>query len=72
MEEYTEYDTELYANMMGSVRVIDETNQTYLICYGGGNYKKYSVEEIDYSTGETKFKFTFVFNRKMYNANKMR
>ena len=72
VEEYTEYDTELYANMMGSVRVIDETNQTYLICYGGGNYKKYSVEEIDYSTGETKFKFTFVFNRKMYNANKMR
>lgn len=35
VEEYEEYDTGVYAYMMGSVRVIDEDKETYLICYGG-------------------------------------
>lgn len=69
--EYKEYDLDAYAPMMGSIRVIDEENETYLICYGGGNYSKYSVEEINYSTNEVKFKFTFLFNKMMYNVNKM-
>ena len=71
IEEYEEYETGLYAYMMGSVRVIDEITRTYLICYGGGLYNKYSIEEINYSTNEIKFKFTFNLTRTMYNANKM-
>lgn len=71
IKEYIEYDTGLYAYMMGSVRVIDEPTETYLICYGGGVYKKFSVEEIKYSTNEVKFKFTFNTTRAMYNANKI-
>jgi len=72
IEEYTEYDTGIYAYMMGSVRVLNEEKETYLICYGGGIYSKYSVEEIDYQNNEVKFGFTFLNNRMMYNANKIK
>ena len=58
--------------MMGSVRVLNEEKETYLICYGGGIYSKYSVEEIDYQNNEVKFGFTFLNNRMMYNANKIK
>lgn len=72
--EYKEYDLDTYAPMMGSVRVLDEESQTYLICYGGGSnyYDKYSIEEINFSTGEEKFKFTFLLTRMMYNVNKIK
>lgn len=74
IKEYFEYDTELFAPMMGSIRVLDETNQTYLICYGGGpsGYAKYSVEEIKYLTNEVMFRFTFMNERMMYNVNKIK
>lgn len=35
IEEYKEYELGVYAYMMGSIRVIDEPKETYLICYGG-------------------------------------
>lgn len=35
IEEYKEYELGVYAYMMGSVRVVDESKETYLICYGG-------------------------------------
>lgn len=70
--EYKDYDLGVYAYMMGSVRALDKETETYLICYGGGNYTKDSVEEINFSTGDVDFKFTFIENRMMYNANKMR
>lgn len=72
IKEYKEYDTELYSAFMGSIRVINEENQTYLICYGGGEYDKYSVEEINYSTNEIKFRFTFLANKEIYNVNKIK
>ncbi len=72
VEEYKEYDTGVYAYMMGSVRVIDEAKELYLICYGGGNYVKHSVEEINYKDNEVKFRFTFLNNSMMYNANKIK
>lgn len=71
VKEYKEYDTGVYAFMMGSVRVMNEQEETYLVCYGGGNYSKYSVEEINYKENEVKFKFTFLDSRLMYNANKI-
>lgn len=70
--KYEEYDLGLFAYMMGSVRVINEDDEIYLICYGGGHYIKDSVEEINYSTGEVDFKFTFLENKLMYNVNKIR
>lgn len=69
--EYKEYDLNVYAYMMGSVQEIDKENETYLICYGGGQYNKYSVQEIEYSTGTVKFQFTFLNNRMIYNVNKI-
>jgi len=72
IKEYKEYDTDIYAYMMGSVRVLDEEKETYLVCYGGGNYSKYSVEEINYKEDEVKFRFTFLKERKLYNVNKIK
>lgn len=72
VKEYKEYDTGLYAYMMGSVRVLDEEKEICLVCYGGGNYSKYSVEEINYKENKVSFKFTFLNNRMMYNANKIK
>lgn len=72
IEEYTEYNTGLYAYMMGSVRELDETKEIYLVCYGGGKYSKHSVEEIDYKANEVKFKFTFIDSKMIYNANKIK
>lgn len=72
IENFTEYDAELYAPMMGSVQVINEGKETYLICYGGGEYTKYSIEEINYSENIVDFRFTFVDNPYMYNVNKIK
>ena len=72
VKEYTEYDAGVYAFMMGSVRVLDEEKETYLVCYGGGDYSKYSVEEINYKENKVNFKFTFLNNSMIYNANKIK
>ena len=70
---YKDYDLDAYAPMMGSVRVLDEKTETYLVCYGGGSspYKQHNIEEINFSTKGVSFKFTFLFSKMMYNVNKM-
>lgn len=37
-----------------------------------GEYLKYSVEEINYPNNEVYFKFTFLNNKMVYNANKIK
>ena len=70
LEKFEEYDLELFAVMMGSVRVIDEKNKIYLICYGGKDYEKSSIQEINLNTGEVYFEFTFDEIKSIYNVNK--
>ncbi|MBR6640739.1 MAG: hypothetical protein IKL08_00885, partial [Clostridia bacterium] len=76
--EYKEYDTNIYAAMMGSVRVIDLVNQINLICYGGKitktntNFRNiYLLEEINFATNKLEFGFTFLDGHQIYNANKI-
>lgn len=69
---FKEYDLGLYASFMGSVRVIDEEKSIYLLCYGGGDYKKSTIQEINLETGEVYFEFVFTDIKNMYNVNKYR
>lgn len=70
--EYKEYDLNSFSVMMGSVRLLDEKTETYLICHGAGIYDQHSIEEINYSTNETYFKFKFISPILIiYNVNKM-
>ena len=76
--EYKEYDTNIYAVMMGSIRIIDLDKQVNLICYGGKitktntNFRNiYLVEEINFATNKLEFGFTFLDGHQIYNANKI-
>lgn len=68
--KFEAYDLGLYAKMMGSVRIVDENNKIYLLCYGGTDYHKSSIQEINLKTGEVYFEFTFNDTKSIYNVNK--
>jgi len=67
---FKQYDLGLHAIMMGSVRVVDKEKNVYLLCYGGTNYQKSSIQEINMKTGEVYFEFTFDNSKSIYNVNK--
>lgn len=69
---FKEYDLNLYSQMMGSIRVLDEENEVFLICNGGGQTSNFSVEEKNFKTNEIYFKFSFNDNKYMYNVNKFK
>ena len=70
LKNFKQYNLGIYAFMMGSVRVIDEKNSVYLLCYGGADYDKSSIQELNLETGEVYFEFTFNNIKSLYNVNK--
>ena len=71
VEKYTDYRLEnVYSMAMGSVQVIDEENDVFLVTYGTGMFSKGPVELIDFKNNKTLFTFNLLSNKMMFSSQK--
>lgn len=69
IQSYKSYDLKTYAPRMGSVEVVNESENIYLITYGTGK-NKYAFEELNLETGQSYFRFSIEPNNSLYCVNK--
>lgn len=69
--EYKDYKLDnVYSMAMGSVQVIDEENEVYLISFGTGIFSEGPVKLIDFKNNKTLFTFNLLSNKMMFTAQK--
>lgn len=60
----------VYSMAMGSVQVIDEENDIFLVTYGTGIFKTGPVELIDFKNNKKLFTFNLLTNKMMFSSEK--
>ena len=69
IQSYQSYDLDIYAPRMGSVEVINESENIYLITSGTGK-NEYAFQEQNLETGEYYFKYKITSDNTLYCVNK--
>jgi len=71
VESYTSYELDnVYSMAMGSVQVIDEDNDVFLISFGSGIFSEGPVKLIDFKNNKELFTFNLLSNKMMFIAQK--
>lgn len=71
IEQFNEYKLDnVYSMAMGSVQVIDEENDIFLVTYGTGIFSKGPVELIDFKNNISLFTFNLHSNKMMFSSQK--
>lgn len=69
VNSYQSYELKnVYSMAMGSVQVVDEENEVYLISYGTGIFNKGPVQLIDFKNEKTLFSFNLHSNKMMFSS----
>lgn len=72
VENYEEYDLDVYSATHGYIQAVDEEKDVYLISYGQGDFRgKNSVEEKNLRTGEVYFTFQLI-EKNVYDVMKFK
>ncbi len=69
IENYESYDLNYFCPYMGSVKVLDEEKDRYLIAYGSGN-NTFAFEELNLKTMHSFSKLKLKIDSTLYNVNK--
>lgn len=70
--EYEENQLDTNSVFMESAIPIEENQDIYVVCYGGGDFEHNLLEEINIKTGEVYFSFNFKKSKFLYRVYKIK